>query len=116
MRPLVILKQANENNNFEFTKEELENLIVEIYERGYEDGKGDRRNQPVLPQSQYDKPEEGIYYRGFGLGNGPKDAYGNPVPYCSTDTLPYMDADGNYHPGSSRISSAGTNLNIKAFQ
>ena len=112
MRPIIIIKEKNTNGKFELTEEELRELV----EQAYEQGVADSRPKATLPQSQYDRPEDGTYYRGFSLGSGPKDTYGNPVPYCSTDRLPYMDADGNYHPGSASTSSAETNLNVKAFQ
>lgn len=112
MKPIIIIKETNKEGKFELTEQELKELIEKAYEQGFADG----RPKATLPQSQYDRPEDGIYYRGIGLGNGPKDVYGNPVPYCSTDKLPYTDADGNYHPGSASTSSAETNLNVKAFQ
>lgn len=82
MKPIIIIKETNKDGKFELTEKELKELIEKAYEQGFEEG----RPKATLPQSQYDSQIDGTYYRKFNLGNGPKDAYGNPIPYCSGTT------------------------------
>lgn len=95
MKPIIIIKEKNTNGKFELTEQELKDLIEQAYEQGVEDGKPPKK---PLPQSQYDRPEEGIFYRNINGGESnklqtlpymqmsPHDGYGNPIPYCSGET------------------------------
>lgn len=83
MKPIIIIKERNKDGKFELTEQELKELIEQAYEQGVADG----RPKATLPQTQYDNPVDGIYYRKFNLGNGPKDAYGNPISYCGGTTV-----------------------------
>lgn len=81
MKPIIIIKEKNANGKFEFTEQELKDLIEQAYAQGVEDGKPPKK---PLPQNQYDRPEEGILHRNIIL-----DVYGNPRPYCaSTESDP----------------------------
>lgn len=66
MKPIIIIKERNKDGKFELTEQELKELIEKAYEQGVADG----RPKATLPQSQYDRPEEGIFYRNI---NGVKD-------------------------------------------
>lgn len=94
MKPIIIIKEKNKDGKFELTEQELKDLIEQAYEQGVADG----RPKATLPQSQYDRPEEGIFYRNINGGESnklqtlpymqmsPHDGYGNPIPYCSGET------------------------------
>jgi len=91
MKPIIIIKEKTANGKFEFTEKELNELIEQAYNQGVADG----RPKATLPQSQYDRPEDGILYRNINGGENDKspnyshDIYGYPVPYCiSTESDP----------------------------
>ena len=71
MKPIIIIKEKNKDGKFELTEKELKELIEQAYEQGVADG----RPKATLPQSQYDRPEEGIFYRKINGGTAfdPKD-------------------------------------------
>lgn len=71
MKPIIIIKEKNKDGKFELTEKELKDLIEQAYEQGVADG----RPKATLPQSQYDRPEEGILYRNIsgGTASDPND-------------------------------------------
>lgn len=59
MKPIIIIKETNKDGKFELTEKELKEIIEQAYAQGVEEG----RPKATLPQSQYDRPEDGILYR-----------------------------------------------------
>jgi hypothetical protein len=83
MKPIIIIKETNKDGKFELTEQELKELIEKAYEQGVADG----RPKATLPQSQYDRPEDGILYRNINGGESNKlqtlpYVISNPMPYC----------------------------------
>lgn len=86
MKPIVIIKETNKNGKFEFTEEELKELIEKAYNQGVEDG----RPKATLPQSQYDRPEDGILYRNINGGENDKL---QTLPYIEYNDLVYRGGE-----------------------
>jgi len=89
MKPIIIIKEKNKDGKFELTEQELKDLIEQAYEQGVADG----RPKATLTQSQYDRPEDGIWYRrniNGGENNKlqtiPHDVFGNPLTVVSGGT------------------------------
>ena len=55
MKPILIIKEKNENGKYEFTKEEIEKIIDQYYNEGVSDGKA--QSQPIyINPSPYTYP------------------------------------------------------------
>lgn len=81
MKPIIIIKEKNAKGKFEFTENELKELIEQAYAQGVAD---EKKTQPSI---QYKPTEWDNGKRDMTTIGYPHDIYGYPTPYCGADTI-----------------------------
>lgn len=87
MKPILIIKEKNENGKYEFTKEEIEDIIEQAYNSGFADGKVQYQPiypyyQPTYPSTTPTTPVDEWWKRQVwcGSGNTLTESHGEPNP------------------------------------
>lgn len=101
MKPIIIIKETNKNGKFEFTEQELKDLIEKVYEQGVADGNGNpipycsggTASDPKDNRATLNAESNDLVYRGWERNiKFPKEAepipcYDTPVT-CGTSSQP----------------------------